>query len=298
MEKLSACPICEHETLNANMLITDHFLSREDFSLVQCANCGFVFTNPRPHKNKLGGYYESEDYFSHSKKKKGLITFLYDAVKNYSLQKKFKLISKHKNSGRILDIGCATGEFLNHFKKQGWETLGIEPAEQPREFAIKNYGLEVLPEASIHNLQNDSLDVITMWHVLEHVPDLNARIEQIKKLLKPDGLLVIALPNYLSWDAQFYKEFWAGYDVPRHLYHFSPDSVSRLLQKFDFKVFDQVPLKFDAFYVSLLSEKYKSGKLNYINAFLNGLKSNRAARKSGNQYSSLIYLAENNNQAK
>lgn len=295
MEKLNLCPVCEGKSLDAFMTVDDHFLSLEKFELVKCANCSFVFTNPRPKAAELQKYYESEDYFSHSKKKKGLITFLYDMVKKHSLSKKYSLISNYKSGGNILDIGCATGEFLNFFTQKGWETMGIEPAENPRNFAIENYGLDVKPEESLDALKSKSFDVITMWHVLEHVPDLNERIQQIRKLLKPDGLLLVALPNYLSWDAKHYKSFWAGYDVPRHLYHFAQPTVSKLMSKHHFKVIEIVPLKFDAFYVSLLSEKYQSGKMNYPKAFLNGVKSNKQATKYENNYSSLVYLIQHQN---
>jgi 2-polyprenyl-3-methyl-5-hydroxy-6-metoxy-1,4-benzoquinol methylase len=295
MEKLNQCPVCEGKSLDTFMSVDDHFLSREKFELVKCTSCSFVFTNPRPKAAELQKYYESEDYFSHSKKKKGLITFLYDTVKSHSLSKKYTLISKYKSGGKILDIGCATGEFLNYFKQKGWETTGIEPAENPRNFAIENYGLDVKPEESLDALKPASFDVITMWHVLEHVPELNDRMQQIKKLLKPDGLLLVALPNYLSWDAKHYKSFWAGYDVPRHLYHFSKSTVSRIFSKHQLKLIDTVPLKFDAFYVSLLSEKYQSGKMNYVKAFLNGMKSNSYAGKHNTNYSSLVYLIQHQN---
>lgn len=295
MENLTSCPVCNEGKLKPSDEIKDHFLTGETFQISRCVNCGFLFTNPRPEKKDLGRYYQSEDYYSHSKKKKGLITFLYDAVKNRALNQKYQLISKYKKKGVILDVGCATGEFLYHFYHRGWKTIGIEPAEQPRKFAIENYGLEVKPEESIARLNPGSFDVITMWHVLEHVPDLNGRMNEIRRLLKADGLLVIALPNYLSWDANHYSGFWAGYDVPRHLSHFTTDTISKLLQKFDFRITEIIPMKFDAFYVSLLSEKYKTGKMNYLKSFLNGLRSNRQAKKHENNYSSLIYLAKKQN---
>lgn len=291
MKKLANCPICETDKIETVNEIRDHFLTGEKFQLTKCRNCGFLFTNPRPEKSLLGKYYESEDYFSHSKKKKGLITFLYDSVKNYSLNKKYKIISAYKNDGNILDIGCATGEFLNQFKKHGWKTKGIEPADEPRQFAIENYHLDVQPEEALNEFYEDSFDVISMWHVLEHVPDLKERMEQIRRILKKDGLLVIALPNYLSWDGQHYQDYWAGYDVPRHLYHFTQKTITELLARYSLSIFKTVPLKFDSFYVSLLSEKYKTGKLIYPKAFFNGLKSNAQAGKHKNNYSSLIYLA-------
>lgn len=292
MEYLKTCPVCDGTSHEKFKEINDHFLSKESFTLTRCKDCSFVFTNPRPEENNLEKYYQSDEYFSHSKKKKGLITFLYDAVKNYSLNKKYQLISKIIPEGNILDIGCATGEFLNYFKLKGWNCMGIEPAENPRNYAIENYHLEVKTEDALDNFTKESFDVITMWHVLEHVPNLKERIQQIERLLKPDGLLIIALPNYLSWDAKHYETFWAGYDVPRHLYHFSQQSISTFLLKYHFSIFNTIPLKFDSFYVSLLSEKYKTGKMNFVNAFFNGLKSNLYAKWRGMAYSSLIYLAK------
>lgn len=176
--------------------------------------------------------------------------------------------------------------------KKNWTVTGIEPAETPRGFSIETYGLHVLQEEKIDQLPAGHFDVVTLWHVLEHVPDLNGRMEQISKLLAPDGLLVIALPNHLSWDAQHYGNYWAGYDVPRHLYHFTPDTISKLLSKHGFEIFKTEPMKFDAYYVSLLSEKYQSGKSNFLAAFRNGLKSNKSAKHRNANYSSLIYLAK------
>ncbi len=292
MEKLNTCPICEGSALSTFKEIKDHFLSQETFHLSVCEKCGFVFTNPRPDENELEKYYQSDEYLSHSKKKKGLITFLYDTIKKYALENKYKLISEIIPSGKILDIGCATGEFLNVFQQKGWECFGIEPSKNPRDFAIENYKLDVKPEEEIEKLGSGNFDVITLWHVLEHVPKLNERIEQIYNLLKPDGLLLIALPNYLSWDSKFYDAFWAGYDVPRHLYHFSPNTISSLLNKHKFSISEIRPMKFDSFYVSLLSEKYKHGSLRYFSAFTKGLKSNFEAKKEQHNYSSLIYLAK------
>lgn len=291
MKNTICCPICNNEHLNPEMDVADHFLTKEVFHLTKCTQCRFLFTNPRPKSKNLSTYYHSDDYLSHSKKK-SLTGSIYNFVKEYSLAKKFQLISRYHSHGKLLDIGSATGEFLHYFKKKNWDATGIEPAEAPRQYSIHTYGLNVFPEEKIDQLAADQFDVVTLWHVLEHVPDLNQRMEQISKLLAPEGLLVIALPNYLSWDAQHYGNFWAGYDVPRHLYHFTPDTISQLLSKYQFEIFKTEPLKFDAFYVSLLSEKYRTGKSDFLAAFRNGLKSNKWAKQHGGNYSSLIYLAK------
>ncbi|MFP4471218.1 MAG: class I SAM-dependent methyltransferase [Bacteroidales bacterium] len=276
--------------------IRDHFLSGEDFGIFTCPGCELQFTNPRPEPENLARYYQSDEYLSHTAAKKGLVSGIYKFVRNISLRKKYSLISKYKPSGSILDVGCGTGEFLNFMKQHRWETTGIEPTEEARNFASEQYGLNVLPEEKIDELPASGFDVITLWHVLEHVPDLNGRMVQLKRLLKDDGLMVFALPNPGSWDAAYYGSYWAAWDVPRHLYHFNKTSFTKLLEKHLLKLISVHPMKFDSFYVSLLSEKYKSGRQNFLRASISGLKSNISANRNQNNYSSLIYLVKKQNQ--
>jgi len=272
------------------MICTDHTVSRETFHIVQCEKCGFKFTNPRPEPSSLGKYYVSEDYVSHSNTKKGFVNSTYQLVRKYTLLKKLQLISKYYKTGKILDIGCGTGEFLNVCKSAKWTTVGIEPSSDARRMAIENYGLDVKEESGITDLDAESFDLISMWHVLEHVPDLNARVEDLKRLIKKDGIIIIAVPNCDSFDARKYKENWAAYDVPRHLYHFTPKDIESLFKKHDMKVVRTLPMVFDSYYVSMLSEKIKTGKTNLITSLWTGFRSNMAAIKSGKEYSSQIYL--------
>lgn len=295
MEHLNRCPICGYKHFEPSQEVIDHFLTKEKFQISKCVGCGFLLTNPRPDPAEILRYYQSDAYISHSKKRKGWFNTLYDAVRKIALRNKFDLINQYKSGSRILDIGCGTGEFLNFMKEKGWETTGIEPAEQPRTFAKENYGLSVFDEGTLNNLPNKSFDVITMWHVLEHVHDLNGRIDRIGQLLTPDGLLVIAVPNPESPDADFYKNYWAAWDVPRHLYHFSKKTISLLMENHGFDVFSIQPMIFDAYYVSLLSEKYKYGKTRLPAALYRGFKSNKSAKKNVNNYSSLIYLVKRQN---
>jgi 2-polyprenyl-3-methyl-5-hydroxy-6-metoxy-1,4-benzoquinol methylase len=237
----------------------------------------------------MGKYYESAEYISHSDTKKGIFAAVYQQVRKYTLGRKLALISKLQPKGEILDIGCATGQFLNYMSEHGWKTTGIEPDEKTRAHAISEYGLQVFPEEKLNTFSNSSFDVITMWHVLEHVSDLNGRMEQLKKLLKSHGTLIIAVPNCEAYDAKKYGEFWAGYDLPRHLYHFTKSDIKLLAEKFGFTIVNVLPMKFDAFYVSLLSEKYKSGKLRWLAAFWNGIWSNLKSEQNQG-HSSLIYV--------
>jgi len=289
------CPICESEKSSVFLHSRDYFLTKEDFEIKTCGGCGFLFTSPMPADAKLGAYYESEEYISHSNAGKGFINILYQAVRNYTLGKKVTLIQKWVHSGKVLDIGCGTGEFLNVMSKKGFDVIGVEPNINAANFAIENYHLSVYKENKLSELVPQSFDVITMWHVLEHVSDLAKRIEQIKKLLKPDGILIVAVPNPESFDARYYKKYWAAFDLPRHLYHFKKSDISKLFKKVEMEIVKVIPMLFDSFYVSLLSEKYKTGSSKYFRAFIIGLWSNLGAFIRTKNYSSLIYIIKHKN---
>ncbi len=290
MDIITNCPVCGQQNFRISMEIPDYFLTQEVFKISECLSCGMLFTNPRPALNDLGRYYKSEDYISHSNTKKGLVSKVYHWVRNHNFKKKFKIISELSKGRELLDVGCATGGFLSFFKEKGWSVTGIEPDSDARKVAKEVNGLNVFDESELVHFKENSFDVITMWHVLEHVPFPGERLEVLKRLLKEDGLLVIAIPNPGSYDAEFYGKFWAGYDVPRHLLHFKQNVAKKFFEKLHLDCFCIKPMKFDSYYISLLSEKYKNGKTSYINAFFKGWKSNRFAKKHENNFSSLIYL--------
>ncbi len=285
--------IADQKKLQLFLKCQDHGVSRETFELFLDPDKQMLVTLPQPDLNDLPSYYESEDYISHTDSTRTVVDRVYQFVKNYSVKKKLRLInSLIDREGSILDIGCGTGDFLAVCQKGGWRISGIEPNEKARTIAsgkIGNQGAVTEAIDAYLKTHKESFDVITMWHVLEHVPDLEQYIEQLKLLLKPDGWLIVAVPNFNSYDAKHYREFWAAYDVPRHLWHFSDFSIKQIFQGFGFKVKRILPMVFDSFYVSILSEKYKSGKTNLLKAFRIGLISNLKARHS-KQYSSLIYL--------
>ena len=271
--------------------VKDHSVSQEIFDLYYDEYLDMLVTNPQPDSENLGKYYDSPNYISHTDGNKSLFEKLYQAVKNIALKNKLNLINNlSENKGKILDIGAGTGDFLAFVKQNGWQTIGVEPSQKAKEIALKK-GVDFVNETS--ELENQSFDVITMWHVLEHVPNLEKQIQELKRLLKPNGTLIVAVPNFKSFDANHYKEFWAAYDVPIHFWHFSKTAIKSLFQKQNMKLEKVLPMKFDAFYVSLLSEKYKTGKMNYIKAFFIGLKSNFKAKKTS-EYSSHIYILKNN----
>lgn len=281
------------DVLNKKHFLTvkDHSVSKEIFELYHDETLDMLITSPQPDLQNLGRYYESEDYISHTDNKRSLFEKAYHFVKNIALKNKLNLINgEQSHKGRILDIGAGTGDFLLTAKIDGWETVGVEPSDRAKNIAIQK-GISFVNE--IGALENNSFDVITMWHVLEHVPNLELQIQELKRLLKPTGTLIVAVPNFKSYDAKHYDKFWAAYDVPIHFWHFSKKAIQSLFEKVDMKLEKVLPMKFDSFYVSLLSEKYKTGKMNYISAFFVGLKSNLKA-SSTKEYSSHIYVLKNN----
>lgn len=272
------------------LTVKDYSVSKETFDLYYDETLDMLITHPQPSLENLGKYYESEDYISHTDNKRSLFEKLYHFIKSIALKNKLNLInSLQPQKGRILDIGAGTGEFLSVAKNDGWQTIGVEPSDRAKAIA-KNKGVSFVEETS--ELENHSFDVISMWHVLEHVPDLDKQIKELKRLLKPTGTLIIAVPNFKSFDAKHYGKFWAAFDVPIHFWHFSKKAIQLLFEKEEMKLEKVLPMKFDSFYVSLLSEKYKSGKMNFISAFFTGLQSNLKAKKNF-EYSSHIYILKN-----
>ena len=272
------------------LTLKDYSVSKETFDLYYDETLDMLITHPQPSLENLGKYYESEDYISHTDNKRSLFEKLYHFIKSIALKNKLNLInSLQPNKGQILDIGAGTGEFLSVAKNDGWQAIGVEPSDKAKSIAI-NKGVLFVEKTS--ELENHSVDVISMWHVLEHIPDLDKQIKELKRLLKPTGTLIIAVPNFKSFDAKHYGKFWAAYDVPIHFWHFSKTAIKLLFEKEEMKLEKVLPMKFDSFYVSLLSEKYKSGKMNFVKAFLIGIQSNWKAKKNF-EYSSHIYILKN-----
>ncbi|MBC7439518.1 MAG: class I SAM-dependent methyltransferase, partial [Flavobacterium sp.] len=244
-----------------------------------------------PTETELPQYYESDDYISHTDGKRTMFEKAYQYIKNIALINKLKLINNlNPEKGKLLDIGAGTGDFLLVAKKNNWQITGIEPNEKARNITI-NKGIFLVEKSEL--LEKHSFDVITMWHVLEHVSDLELQIKELKRLLKPNGTILIAVPNFNSYDAKHYGSYWAAYDVPRHLWHFSKTAIKLLFLKQDLHLQKVIPMKFDAFYVALLSEKYRKGKMNLLKAFFVGLKSNFKGSQNL-EYSSHIYVIKNN----
>jgi len=273
--------------------VKDHSVSGETFQLIQNETYGFLETFPQPEEQKLLEYYETEDYISHTDSRRNLFEKVYHVVRNISLKQKLKRINSFQSEEKkLLDVGCGTGDFLKVAQRNNWQVSGIEPNRQARQIANQKTNNMVFGTEQLSSFEKHSFDVISLWHVLEHLPNLQEQIAILKSLLKVNGTLLIAVPNHESYDARYYENFWAAYDVPRHLWHFNQTSISKLFESNNMQVVKTHPMKFDAYYVSLLSEKYKSGFMNPIKGFWTGLRSNLKAKQS-TEYSSLIYVIKN-----
>jgi len=286
------CSCCGSVVISKIFSCKDYTVSQQLFELWECGNCTFRFTQNVPDASNIAPYYQSAEYVSHSDTKRGLINRLYHIVRNYTLTSKRDLLTKATGlkHGVLLDVGAGTGAFANVMQSAGWNITGLEPDTTARANASTNYDLKLQESNEIYNLKQNTFDAITMWHVLEHVHDLNGYLEKYLQILKPAGRIIIAVPNYRSHDAKAYKQCWAAYDVPRHLYHFSPKSMETLLDRKGFALEAVKPMWFDSFYVSMLSEKYKTGKNNYLSAFITGLVSNAKALFDTKKCSSVIYI--------
>ena len=286
------CPVCGSAGISEVFKVKDNTVSQEYFEIYHCRNCQVRFTQNPPSEASIGAYYKSEDYISHTDSSKGLINRIYRFVRNFSLKQKKKLVEKETGlkNGYLLDVGSGTGHFASTMQKAAWQVTGLEPDEEARAVAFKEHSIALLPSAELFNLAEKRFDSITLWHVLEHVHDVKKYIQTFKKLLADNGKLFIAVPNYTSYDAEKYKEYWAAYDVPRHLYHFTPQTMQWLMKECGLKVVAVKPMWFDSFYVSLLSSKYKNGNTKWVGAFWTGLISNFKAMNDVEKCSSVIYI--------
>jgi len=294
--QIDTCPVCGSKNVTKAFSCTDYYATNEAFGLGKCSSCGFLFTQDFPSGDSIDRYYDTKDYVSHSNTKKGIVNKLYHIVRNRMMNKKAAIVEAHtRTSSRwLLDIGCGTGYFLSHMSKRGWSVKGIEKNKEAREFTHRNFGIISNAPEKMNDFEEFTFGVITLWHSLEHLEKLNETLSKINKLLVENGTVIIAVPNAASADAAYYKEQWAAYDVPRHLWHFTPDTMNIIANKNGFGIEKMYPMPFDAFYVSMLSEKYKKNSLAFIKGILIGIKCYLKASNNVKLSSSVIYVLRKN----
>jgi SAM-dependent methyltransferase len=292
--RYTACPVCNSTELDCKFTAKDYTTSGETFEIWQCGHCQLRFTQNAPDAASMSPYYRSQNYISHTDTSEGFINRLYHLVRKRTLRSKSRLISRalqRRSTGQLLDLGAGTGAFVHFMQTRGWQATGLEPDPLARQRALERHQIRLLPAEDLMRLDENSFDAITLWHVLEHVHNLQAYLDQLKKLLRSEGRIFIAVPNYTCYDARVYNSHWAAYDVPRHLYHFSPASMNLLLERHGFKLLAIHPMWFDSYYISLLSEKYKSDRSRPIRGFLTGSISNLHALANPERGSSIIYVS-------
>jgi 2-polyprenyl-3-methyl-5-hydroxy-6-metoxy-1,4-benzoquinol methylase len=288
------CPVCNGNDFSPFLSCTDFFVSGEQFSIKQCNSCGFKITEEIEDEENIGRYYQSEKYISHSNTTKGVVNSVYHRVRKYMLGRKRRLVEKAAatQNGNLLDVGTGTGFFLNEMREYGWRVTGIEKSDDARKFAKSEFNLDNLPTEELFKLKEKSYDVVSLWHVLEHIHRLDENMETFARILKDDGKLVIAVPNHNSYDAKHYKQFWAAYDVPRHIWHFAPAQIKQFGKKHGFKLVSLHTMPFDSFYVSMLSEKYKKASLAFLKGIFHGTISWMGSLLNRGKCSSVIYVFE------
>jgi 2-polyprenyl-3-methyl-5-hydroxy-6-metoxy-1,4-benzoquinol methylase len=292
MEKLNQCPACGHAKQKDFLAATDYTVSKQRFSIVRCEACTLLFTNPRPRATEAGPFYQSDDYISHSNTQKGFINALYHKVRTITLRQKTSWIKDYQiGTKELLDIGCGNGHFLHACQQTGWNISGMEldPATAQRASELTQKPIY----ANLSEIPADKkFQVISLWHVLEHVYELEEYFTFFKARIQPGGKLIFALPNSKSFDARYFGEFWAAYDVPRHIYHFDPTTITSLAARYGFRLTKQRGQVFDSFYIALLSHQYKTGSKKILMSFLLGLWSNILAWTKTGNYSSNLYIFE------
>lgn len=298
--KVEFCPICNNDKFSKYLKVKDYSCSNETYQLEKCDKCKFVFTQNFPDSENIAKYYKFEDYISHSDSGKGIVNIIYHKARKIALKSKANLVERSSlvsENGRLLDIGAGTGYFVDAMNQRGWYCTGLEKSEDARNTAKRLFNIDLLNSDEINNLDQNSYDIITLWHVLEHIENLNETLKKIKSLLKINGVLVIAVPNISSYDAEYYKQYWAAYDVPRHLWHFEPKTLALLAAKHKLEVAEIKPMNFDGFYISMLSEKYEKSAIPFVSGILKGslfFARNLFTRKNLRS-SSLIYILKKNN---
>lgn len=290
----TACPVCESNNIARVLQAKDYTVSNEMFAIWECHDCSLRFTQDIPDENSIARYYQSSDYISHSDNATGPVNQLYKIARKFTLRNKRKLITNYtsgKLNKKLLDIGAGTGAFASEMQQSGWAVTGLEPDDKARKEALNKHGISLFEPSQLFHQPEASFSAVTMWHVLEHVHQLHQYLATIGRLLQAEGKLFIAVPNYTCNDCSYYQSQWAAYDVPRHLYHFSPQSMQALLQQHQLRLQEIKPMHLDAFYIALLSEKYKTGKTRWIPAAWQGLRTLVAAGSAANKASSLLYIA-------
>lgn len=288
------CLVCGSYALFEHFSAIDSLVSGDKFIIKGCSNCGFVFTSDPPDEENIGSYYLSEDYISHTNRKRNLTEWLYHLARRFMLGRKARLVTRvcRKTNGKLLDIGSGTGYFAAFMKEKGWAVKGVEISDMARDFSVSQFGLEVVPPDMVGSLPDNFSDCITLWHVLEHFYEPDRWMKEIYRLLKDDGRCILALPNITSADSKLFLNRWAALDVPRHLWHFAPDTLVKFIERNGFRCTLIKGMPLDLFYISIISYKNSNVRFAFIRGIVTGMLLSVRNLFTVNASSSLIYVIE------
>jgi 2-polyprenyl-3-methyl-5-hydroxy-6-metoxy-1,4-benzoquinol methylase len=291
------CPVCSGKSVSSLFTVKDHFFSGEEFEILGCKDCSLSYTLNAPDETEIAKYYKSDEYISHSDTKKGITNRLYHIARSWMLGKKSRIVEKMvvRKKGSLLDIGCGTGYFASHMVKKGWTCCGIETDKDARKYAEDVKGLDVFGPEKLSGFTSGEFDVVTLWHVLEHLPHPKDILKEISRLLDSKGLCIIALPNTDSYDAKFYGKDWAAWDVPRHLWHFNRSSFIKLIEDSDLSLKSVRRMPLDSFYISILSERYLGSRWSFLKGITIGKIGWIFSWFNRSRSSSLIYILKKEN---
>jgi 2-polyprenyl-3-methyl-5-hydroxy-6-metoxy-1,4-benzoquinol methylase len=292
MAEVKSCLVCGSSGFAERFSAKDCLVSGQLFLISECRSCGFVFTSDPPDEKDIGRYYISEDYISHTDKKRNLTEVAYHLARSIMLRKKYRLISRVSISktGTLLDVGSGTGYFAAYMKKRGWNVTGIELSEQARSVSVSKSGINALEPSEINGIPAASADCVTFWHVLEHLYDPAEWLYEVRRILKDDGKCIIAIPNIESADARWFGKNWAALDVPRHLWHFSPATITRFAVENGFVCTMIKPMPLDIFYISILSYRNQKSYMPLLRGIITGLLLSAGNLFNKERASSLIYV--------
>jgi 2-polyprenyl-3-methyl-5-hydroxy-6-metoxy-1,4-benzoquinol methylase len=290
---ISTCPVCGSPEFEFShyLNVPDWLVSKENFELKKCGNCSFIFTANAPLLENAGPYYESEEYVEHTDTNKGLIYGVYHQARKLMLKFKLSNIRSYSKSTKLLDIGSGSGYFINYMKQNGYNVSGVEISDKAVALCKDKFDISVnSPTEFLAEKLPKDFDIITMWHVFEHVYSFNEYFDILHKSLKENGHVFVALPNPNCFEAKHYKNYWNGFDTPRHLWHFTPKTFKQFAEGHGFEMISMKRLPLDPFFNAMVSSSYKSGLKFLPYTFTIGLISFINGLINRDKASSLIYI--------
>ena len=291
-QDFTPCPLCGASGQMPYADCIDFTVSKESFILLRCPQCGVVFTSNPPKESETIRYDTLDLKLKLGDSPRGLTDKLYYYVRHRMLRKKASIVESqsYRTGGTLLNYGAKTGYFSHYMERRGWKVTSIEKYHEERQFSLETFHHRMYDVSEMDRLTPETFDVITLWHVFEHCYNPNGLLNRFYRLLRPGGILLIACPNICSTDAMHYGANWAAYNVPRHLWHFNPTSLSNLLNKHGFTLMHRQKLSYDCFYISVLSEKNKNSKMPFLRGMWFGMRCWFISLARLDKSSSLVYV--------